>query len=242
MSNSLPFVKQVVEECSLFFYTMHRFCNSYVDKLNKRMGNTKTLNYRKKSQDMLKFSRSEAGARAPNPKPPSPYILYVKDQTKLLKAKQEFVAYDGKKLNKFIAKKWRMLNPEEKQVYRDRWEKLRVVKDISEEEKSEIEYSDPKDEKDNDEDHDNNDDIDDISDDRRLKEPTIQLLAGSQSSESRRKKITKNKNKNGPVIGANALKATFGALKRSLNGPNSIFPDFDESSIRNVKKKKTEGR
>ena len=180
MSDSLPFVKTVVEECSLFFYTLHRFCNGYVDKLNKRLGQRSTLDFRKKSEDMFKLSRTSPGSVKHLPR--SPYILFLQEQTKLLKAKQEFVNYDAKKMSRYISKKWRHLTDKEKNAYQEKWAQLHESLDPSENESKE------------DNNEDNKEEIQQ-KDEGELHEPTIELLKGSENNVSRTKRVSKQKTK-----------------------------------------------
>lgn len=233
MHDSLPFVKNVVEECSLFFYTLHRFCNNYADKLNKRLGTRSNIDFRRKSEDMLKLSRTNLNSVKTVPR--SPYIMYLQEQTKLLKKKQEFVNYDAKKMSKYISKKWRHLEPDEKQQYTDKWQQLQSLNNTVQHHSDENheEHSNKSNNEDNTEENLKNHKKTNYKtkDNDDPKEPTIQLFKGSDSESSKSKRISKKKQKtkNGKLTGFDRKSMGFSIAKSFME--NFDIPGFNMSSI-----------
>ena len=117
---------------------------------------------------------------------PSAYILFSKEETRRLKQKQEFVHYDAKKLNRLIATKWRIMSDEEKQQYKDEWQRLNDErKNVESKSRRKVMEDDDEDEKlASDSDGSLNNDVE-----------VLQEACGgfSKSMENRRKKIKKKK-------------------------------------------------
>lgn len=230
MNNSLEFVKQTVEECSLFFYTLHRFCQNYTDKLNSRMGQKSKLNFRKKSEDILKFSQSEARSKSASPRVPSAYILYFRDQAKLIKQDHKYTHYDGKMLNSFIARKWRGCSSEEKKEYKDKYDQLKNKKKQADSNKmSELSQSDGEEKVRSTEKF--GDTSSEISVDQ-FEDLGLELSEDKSAKSKRNKKIKK---KGQPTKEISGLDIFASALKEHIKAPKgkkSNIPDWNVSKIK----------
>lgn len=124
MADTIDFVRTIVEECSTFFYTLHVFCHNYVQKINKR-GNKKgrKIDYSARAVEMMRYNHQNRRRKMA-----SPYILFFKEQAKILKGYKRYEKSDGKELSKIVAGKWRALSEEEKDIYRDQAHHINVTR------------------------------------------------------------------------------------------------------------------
>ena len=124
MADTIDFVRTIVEECSTFFYTLHVFCHNYVQKINKR-GNKKgrKIDYSARAVEMMRYNHQNRRRKMA-----SPYILFFREQAKILKGYKRYEKSDGKELSKIVAGKWRALSEEEKDIYRDQAHHINVTR------------------------------------------------------------------------------------------------------------------
>lgn len=220
MSDSLPFVKAVVEECSLFFYTLHCFCNKYTEKLNKRLGSHSKLNIKMRAEEFLKFDK--APTKPKKQKAQSPYIIYCKEQAKELKQKPEFANCDMAKLSKHISMKWRHLNAEEKEAYKEKWVKANKEASDAHSENNEKDGKDAGKGKDHNK--------------KKALAIVDHLLEGSLTEERKSKKIRKSMNS-----GVKNLTINRSGRNKKENSESDEaidLPAFSQSSIKSSEKAK----
>ena len=124
MADTIDFVRTVVEECSTFFYTLHVFCHNYVQKINKRNNKKgRKVDYSARAVEMMRYNHQNR-----RKKMASPYILFFRQEARILKGYKKYENSDGKELSKIVAAKWRALSEEEKDKYRDQAHHINVTR------------------------------------------------------------------------------------------------------------------
>ena len=105
LEGSLSFVTTIVKECSQFFFNLHKFCENYADKLSKENPHIRASPKKIKKAHFKKTTAARC----------SPYINFFKSEVKNLAHTQ----YDGRKLSKMIAEKWKKMSLEERKAYKE---------------------------------------------------------------------------------------------------------------------------
>jgi hypothetical protein len=115
---------KVVEECSNFFLALHNFTHEYGLKLKKVLRRNM-----EESKDMEKDQKKKKIRKLNKYKQLNPYMKYFLETSKNLKEDEIYKNFDGKKLSKFISKKWASLPKEEKTKWTQKCEQEKKVKE-----------------------------------------------------------------------------------------------------------------